>query len=139
MVAIAAEPSKPRVLATLDYLPRIVKLADESFSGFFLQTVSGRPTVMIISSRDGGETWTPPMGLLALSTDAGGWLGPDVLAGADGEVHLFLLNDANSGVVKTGEDQRQRIDKVRDKRLDIWHLKSSGGRKQWPQPRRIWT
>jgi len=60
-----------------------------------------------------------------------------VLVDADGEIHLFLLNDRATGVLRdpAGEGEVRRMS-LHERRLDIWHARTAAG--QWQAPRRIW-
>ena len=69
----------------------------------------------------------------------GGWGGCEVLVDADGEIHLFLVNDRATGVMVDPALRGQvRSMEIHDRRLDVWHMRSFEGRRQWRAPRRIW-
>ena len=70
----------------------------------------------------------------------GRWGGCQVLVDAEGEIHLFLLNDRGTGVFAdpSGEGEIKRMG-LHDRRLDIWHLRSEEDRQRWRSPQRIWT
>lgn len=59
----------------------------------------------------------------------GGWGGCEVLVDADGEIHLFLLNDRATGVLRdpAGEGEVRRLS-LHQRRLDIWHARTQGER-----------
>lgn len=94
--------------------------------------------------RPGGESigGSAPVGEEDDTSDGdpiGRWGGCEVVVDAEGEVHLFLMNDRGTGVLR-----RPDIGEVRkslgahQRRLDIWHARSEGGRERWRLPRRIW-
>jgi hypothetical protein len=90
-------------------------------------------------STDNGKTWTKPQVLFALVTDGGGFGSFDAFADREGEVHIFFLNDGNSGIFlpKSPDHGPIRSDDIIK---DIWHVSSSGRGTQWgTPPKRIWT
>lgn len=76
--------------------------------------------------------------LFALSTDQGGFGSFHALTDRDGEVHIFFLNDGDSGIFlpKSASYKPIRPGEVKD----IWHFKTSGKGTRWDAPpKRIWT
>ena len=63
-----------------------------------------------------------------------------VLVDQSGEVHLFMLCDADTGVIRLrpADSSRSPVEPLARQRLDIWHVKSVGGRSAWTAPRQIW-
>src|SRR6266542_1806647 len=133
-----AEDLSPRSVATFNERPKVVQLQDGTFVAFFLHDSKGIQEVVTQVSNDNAKTWSPPQSLLQLPQDPGNWAGPEALVDSQGEIHLFFLNDAHTGVIRTGEDQRPKVGQMGQKRLDIWHTKSINGRKSWQSPKRIW-
>jgi hypothetical protein len=121
-------------VAALPERPVFARLAD----GRLLAVSMPEPgsEVRARTSVDRGVTWGEPVSLLRLPPEPGGWAGLELLADRDGELHLFLLNDAGTGVIRTGEGQH--LESPASRRLDIWHARSTGGGRSWPLPRCIW-
>ncbi len=150
---------RPTPLAKFADKPYIVRLPDQRLGAFFFKPLDGAEEsvarysgqhIAARFSRDHGLTWTDEQHVLTLPLEHGGWFrqdGFDALVDDEGEVHLFFLNDAHTGVVPapkgkelpSGEEQRPQAGQLREKRLDIWHTRSTHGRTRWPQPRRLWT
>ena len=130
---------KPLILAKFDVKPRIVQLPDGALMGFFVRTVADAQEVAAYSSRDGGCSWKGPDKLFPLPSEPGVWGGTECLVDRDGEVHVFLLNDAWSGVFRevSSEAEKRRL-RPRERALDIWHVKSARRGRSWREPRRIW-
>ncbi|MBM3734649.1 MAG: exo-alpha-sialidase [Acidobacteria bacterium] len=119
---LAAAPA-PRVAARLEEIPRLVLLPDQRYAGFFIRrTAAGQEAARIDSTN--GVTWQAPSRLFPLDPRPGGWLYTEALVDQNGEIHLFLLNEAGTG---------------RTRNIDIWHTRSTGTRTRWPAPKRIWT
>ncbi len=132
----ANRPAPPTRLAEIAGHPVFAVLKDGTLAGFTLTNENGRQIVQMQTSPDRSRTWTPPQSVLTLPSDVGGWGGPEVLVDRNGEVHLIFLNDAKTGIIKTGEAERPT--RMNERRLDIWHAKSTNGRTQWQQPKKIW-
>ena len=133
-----AQDLSPRSVAAFDERPKVVQLRDGTFVAFFVHDSKGIQEVVTRRSNDNAKTWSPLESLLQLPKDPGNWAGPEALVDNNGEIHLFFLNDAHTGVIRTGEDQRPKVGQMGQKRLDIWHTKSINGRKGWQSPKRIW-
>jgi hypothetical protein len=125
------------VVATFDLKPDVVLMPDGRIVALFVRTEEGSQEVAVRTSADDGYSWGEAESLLRLPEEPGGWAGPMGLVDRDGELHLFLLNDAHTGVVRTGE-QRQRALPMDQLRLDLWHIKSKDGTTGWQSPKRIW-
>lgn len=132
----AHEPSAPNKIAELAGHPVFAVLKDGRLAGFSLVQLGDQQVVQMQTSSDGARTWTEPQTVLSLSSEAGHWGGPEVLVDHNGEVHLILLNDANTGIFRGGEAQRRP--NLSERHLDIWHAASTQGLTQWQQPTRIW-
>lgn len=129
----------PRVLARLEERLRIVALPDGTLLGACVRRVGGGYQAAARRSRDGGATWSEPETLALLPREPGPWDGCEALVGRDGELHLFLLNDRGTGVLAdpAGEGEVKRL-ALLERRLDIWHLRTRGGRTVWLGPDCIW-
>jgi len=132
----AAQPPQP--IAEFPEKPVLVQLTDGAFLVFFVRMKADGQVVTARTSQDLGATWSEESHVMALSPEAGGWTLPEALVDSEGEVHLFFLNDAHSGVILTGEDQRPKAGRLHERRLDIWHARSRDGRARWEEPKKIW-
>lgn len=138
--AVAGETKGPTLLPFVHQMS-IVRISGGTLMGSFIRTRDGGPEVAARYSKDNGLRWSDPQALLKLSTEGGAWAGPMALFDDQGEVHLFFLK---------WEDAKSRVDESIDgtphgylggyggKRLDIWHAKSMGARREWKPPTRIW-
>jgi hypothetical protein len=113
-----------------------VVLKDGSLAGFSMVREEGKQVIQMQISTDGTRSWALAQTVLTLPEGVGGWGGPEVLVDNKGEVHLILLNDAKTGIIRTGEAERRP--NMSERRLDIWHAMSSSGRTRWQQPTKIW-
>ncbi len=87
-------------------------------------------------STDAGETWSQPEDLFQWPKEEGGFALFDSLVDHDGEIHIWILCDANSGILypKSQEGTPTRPGQI----LDIWYARSRNGRKSWDKPKAIW-
>jgi hypothetical protein len=76
-------------------------------------------------SSDHGLTWSEPRPCVDLP--AGVWSGGAALWDRRGEIQLFFIRPRDGG----GRDPAV------DRFLDLWHLRSANGRRDWSEPRRI--
>ena len=128
---------KPLWIGIFDQRPRIALLPDGRLIALFMRHVGGVQEIAAQYSDDDGLSWGEPESLFRLPKEPGGWGGLEVLVDQDGELHIFLLNDAHTGIIQTGEE-RQKPPSVTERRLDIWHVKSLDGRGTWTVPTCIW-
>lgn len=77
-------------------------------------------------SGDEGATWSEPRRCCVLP--AGVWGGGAALIDRHGEVQLFYIRPRDGNV-----GRKPAVDRF----LDMWHLRSTGGRSAWTQPVRI--
>ncbi len=133
-----APPRAPHTVTRFDECPIILQLRSGSLMGIYLRSAPDGQSVMARTSTDGGTDWSEPRALLQLSWEPGGWGGHIALVDRDGRIHLFLLNDAHTGVIRTGEDQRVKAGQMGPHRLDIWHASSADDGRTWKPPRAIW-
>ncbi|GMV96781.1 MAG: hypothetical protein AMXMBFR83_11410 [Phycisphaerae bacterium] len=137
--APAAPDDAPRIVVRFEECPIIVQLKSGPLMGVYQRWFEKRPELAARDSRDGGTTWSEPRRLLELPREPGGWLGAYALVDGDGRLHVFSLNDAHTGIVQTGEDDRPRVGRTGERRLDIWYTRSSDEGKSWTPIRSIWT
>lgn len=133
-----AAPSPPQSIAEFPEKPVLVQLPDDELAAFFVRSAENRQNVVMRSSSDMGKTWSDEAPVLELSPEIGGWNLPEALVDRDGEVHLFFLNDAHTGIISTGEAQRPKAGQLRNKTLNIWHTRSTDKRTRWQEPKQIW-
>lgn len=131
-------PAPPQSIAEFGEKPVLVQVPDSTLLAFFVHSADDKQIVTSRVSADLGSTWGDEEPVLELSLEPGGWALPEALVDKDGEVHLFFLNDAHTGVIRTGEEQRPRAGQSHERRLDIWHARSREGRTHWEPPKRIW-
>ena len=134
--AMAAQP--PRPIAEFPEKPVLVQLTDGTLMAFFERMEPDGQTVTARTSPDLGRTWAEESRVMVLPREPGGWSLPEAFVDHEGEVHLFFLNDAHTGVILTGEDQRPKAGRLRDRSLDIWHARSRDMRARWEEPQKIW-
>jgi hypothetical protein len=94
------------------------------------QTMQGR------YSTDQGEKWSEPQDLFQWPREEGGFGLFDALVDNKGEIHIWILGDANSGILypKEQEAVATRPGEI----LDIWYARSRYGRTKWDTPKPIW-
>lgn len=129
----------PVCVAGFDERPRVAQLPDGTLLGVYVCSEAHVQNVAAKSSTDCGRTWTMPEALFSLPTKPGRWAGCEVLVDQEGEMHVFLLNDRNTGVLAdpSGEEKRKPLG-FSELRLDIWHCKTEADRANWRRPQCIW-
>jgi BNR repeat-like domain len=142
-----ASGDPPRRLAHLDQMPKPVLFPDGTMAIYIVEhSGPGLPQTPAIQhvtvrySTDDGESWSEPKQLFTLPADAGyfGYFVP--LVDREGDAHLFLLGDANTGAVRPRADTGPgpRVEPLSRQRLDVWHARTTGDRARWTKPRIIW-
>ena len=139
LVLLSGAASGPREVARTDQRPILVRLPDRTLAGWFIDKTDGSQQVFRIDSTGNGDTWSAPRAVLRLPGGHGEFYGLQPLATSGGDLHLFLIHMAKGEDVSRGEGERVRHVDCRDRHLDIWHTKSSGGRAPWREPRKIWS
>jgi hypothetical protein len=139
--------SPPKQLAHFTSMPKPAVLHDGTWAAYFidhegpgLPPTPAQQHLYVRYSKDRGDSWSEPETLLDLPADAGGFGYNVILVDNDGEVHLFMLCDAGTGVVRPrpADSGQSPVEPLARQRLDIWHVKSSEQGKRWPAPQRIW-
>lgn len=128
---------KPLWITAFNQRPRIALLPDGRLTAVFLQEMGGTQEVSARYSNDNGLSWSETETLFRLPKEPGGWGGLEALVDRDRELHVFLLNDAHTGIITTGEE-RQKPLPMGERRLDIWHVRSLDGVRTWSSPKCIW-
>jgi hypothetical protein len=130
---------RPLTLSVMDNLMVVSKLPDKTLMGVFMRETGEISEAAAIYSKDNGRTWSEPEVLLRLTKEYGNWwCFAESFLDRDGELHLFLLNDAGGGLVAVGEGERVLAGELTNTRLDIWHTRSKNGRKEFSQPKLVW-
>lgn len=144
--ASSAPPRPPERLAHFEQMPKVL-LPEETLAAYFLQHRGpGLPMTEDVQkmrvrfSKDHGKTWGEPQEIFELPREAGGFGYFERLADKDGEVHFFFLCDANTGVVRMREktETQPAVEPLARQSLDVWHVRSTGGRTKWSKPKQIW-
>ncbi len=130
----AKESDAPLVLASFDEMPKPVQLPDGRLMAIFHPLTEGMQEVTARYSTDNGHSWNASQTLLKLPQEVGGWGYPVILVDKKGEVHLFFLNDANTGIIRPVASEEARRSETYQSRLDIWHTKSTDGLTKWQPP-----
>jgi hypothetical protein len=137
-IVTAKELNGPVTVAGFDEMPKLVRLHDGRLMAIFHPLTEDMKEVIARYSSDNGRTWNAPQTLFKLPQEIGGWGYPIVLADQKGEVHIFFLNDANTGTVRPIVSKEGRHTEPDQSRLDIWHTKSTEGLRVWQAPKMIW-
>jgi hypothetical protein len=137
--AEVAGQTKGPILLPFVHQMAIIRLTDGRLMGNFLRTRGGVSEAAARYSKDNGVAWSEPETLFKLRKEGGSWAGPMALLDQHAEVHLFFLKweDAKSDESRDGT-LHGYLGGYGGKRLDIWHAKSMGARKEWQPPARIW-
>jgi hypothetical protein len=144
----AAEVRPPERLAHFDMMPKVATLPDGTMAAYFIEVrgpgLAPTPPVQDLKcriSKDSGRTWGELHSLFTFPSEEGGFGFHAVLVDDAGEVHFMLMNDANTGMLRAREPKpgRPAVEPRDKQRLDIWHIRSTGGRTKWSKPKRIWT
>lgn len=123
--------------STHENMVKPVRLTDDRLLALSI-TTHGRDQRMVGRySTDNGQTWSTPEELFALPHRVGGFGYFDAFTDRNSEIHIFYLNDGNTGSVlpKSDDDPPVRSGEV----LDIWQVKSTGKATRWEPAKSIWT
>jgi hypothetical protein len=130
---------EPVCVASFNERPRIIELPDETLMAIHIGMEDHVQNIAARYSTNSGFTWLPAEKLLSVSTEQGRWGLVEALIDNEEELHLFLLNDRNTGVFRNPHDEGQTKRKdIYERRLDIWHCKTENSRKEWQAPKCIW-
>jgi hypothetical protein len=115
------------------------RLPDGKLMGISERTVEGAREVDAGYSADNGNSWSAAEPLFKLPKEKGDWGLHNILLDKDGEVHLFYtlyytVGEGKEGVDVTGNVHRS----IYDMRYDVWHVRSTDGRKRWKAPNPVW-
>lgn len=137
----------PQTLARFDHMPKPVLFPDGTLAAYFIEhSGPGLPetpaiqTVYVRYSIDGGQTWSVAEDLFTLPNEQG-YFGYGIpMVDNSGDAHMFLLCDANTGTVRLRSDDGPgpRVEPLSRQSLDVWHMKTTGDRSAWTEPKLIW-
>lgn len=129
---------EPVLIANVNERTQIVELPDEMLMAMHMDEEARVQKIIAGYSTDGGLTWTQPESILSLDTEPGRWWLVEALLDNEQELHLFMLNDRNTGVFRNPHDEGKTKQKdIYERRLDIWHCKTENSRKKWTAPKCI--
>src|SRR4051812_31475850 len=143
----AAEPRPPEQLAHFNEMGKPAVFPDGTVALYFIDIRGpGLPATQDVqelrvrTSKDNGKTWSDSESLLKFPASEGGFGFHDSLVDQQGEVHIFMLCDANTGVIKSREakDGKPAVEPITRQHLDVWYVRSTDGRTKWTSPKRIW-
>jgi hypothetical protein len=140
----AIEAPPPSIVATFDEsnsthdnMAKPVTLSDGRILALSITTNGRQQEMFGRYSSDDGTSWSAKQRLFEFPAHSGGFGYFDAFTDHAGEVHIFYLNDGNTGTVipKSADDLPVRNGDV----LDIWYVRSRAKATQWDAPKRIWT
>lgn len=140
MLARPARAGKPETLSIGERMV-VLRLPDGTLMGALPPTGGEPQQATARYSHDNGSTWTAPEVLLDLPQGGGSFGGLEALLDSRGEVHLFLLRWGKAGdALPEGAEALPHgyMGGYSGKRLDLWHTRSSDGRRKWSAPKPIW-
>jgi len=89
-------------------------------------------------SKDNGQTWSDREVVAKLPSVRGGFGFGIPLADKDGEIHIFLLCDGNTGIIRARtEPGVAPIEPIARQYLGVWYLRSQNGRTAWTEVKSI--
>ncbi|MDQ3624638.1 MAG: glycoside hydrolase [Verrucomicrobiota bacterium] len=107
-----------------NYANAAVTLPDGTLESFFRRAVKGQIPIFRARSTDNGRTWSEPEAIVNLTVEP--WGGPMPLLDRDGELHFVIPK-------VRGDGRKPAVDRF----IDLYHLRSTGGRAKWTEPRRV--
>ncbi|MDC0935316.1 exo-alpha-sialidase [Pirellulales bacterium] len=137
----------PHRLQHFDSMPKPVTLSDGTLAALFLDhegpglpPTPDQQSFYALYSKDNGKTWSEPDTLFELPSKEGGFGYFVPLVDQQGEIHLFVLCDANTGVNRPRPSGAAGpgVEPLARQRLDVWHVRSQNDGTDWTTPRRIW-
>jgi len=121
-------PQPPTITPLRDYIPFYAQLSDGRLMGISERIVEGVQEAIARYSMDDGTSWSEAETLFKLPKENGEWGISNILLDHDGELHFFYTLSYNVGEGKG----------IYDMRIDVWHVRSTGGRKNWNVPQPLW-
>jgi len=121
---------RPTITPLTDYIAFYVQLPGGQLMGISETLVNGvrGGQARARYSSDNGRTWSDAQTLFTLPKKDGEWIIHNVLLDRDGELHFFFTLSYKVG---PGND-------FADENYDVWHIRSTDGRKNWRPPHTVW-
>jgi len=101
-----------------------ITLPDGTLESFSRRSANGHVSIFRTRSADNGCNWSEPEAIVHLTVES--WGGPMPLLDRDGELHFVIPKVRGNG-------RKPAVDRF----IDLWHLRSTGGRAKWSEPQRI--
>jgi hypothetical protein len=147
VVASSAKSVEPRIVSSFTADPgahypfrqnmyRALLLPDGKIIALSIARHQGQQTMQGRYSSDNGQTWSEARDLFQWPKEAGGFGLFNAIVDEAGEIHIWVLCDANSGTLFPKEEEA--TPKRPGQILDIWHVRSRDGRSKWTIPMEIW-
>lgn len=135
----------PHRLAGFDVMPKLVTLPDGTLAaceivhrGPGLGVTPPEQEVLFQYSTDGGKSWSERQAVARLPSQEGGFGFGVPMIDRDGEIHIFLLCDRNTGVVRARtEPGVVPVERIARQKLEVWYLRSREGRTKWSEVKPI--
>jgi hypothetical protein len=130
----SAKPPETSVSPNKKTTMLFAQLPDGRLMGVYQRTVDGVQEMDARYSTDEGYTWSETETLFKLpkkkifDPKREPWAFENILLDHDGELHIFFTL-----LYKVGEEKG-----ARDMRYDVWHVRSTDGRKNWKAPNAVW-
>jgi hypothetical protein len=119
---------------------RLMRIFDVRVDGR-IRIVEGVQETAARYSRDDGYSWSEAETLFKLPKEKGQWGLSNILLDHDGEMHIFYQLFYTVGEGKEVVDNitgNIRRSSIYDQRYDVWHVRSTDGRKNWKAPNPVW-
>ena len=135
----------PHRLAHFDVMPKLVTLPDGTLAacevvhrGPGLGVTPPEQEVSFQYSIDGGKSWSGRESAAQLPAHEGGFGFGIPMIDRDGEIHVFLLCDRNTGVIRARtEEGVVPTEPMARQKLEVWYLRSRDGRTRWDEAKPI--
>lgn len=146
LILAAVAVAQPTKIAHFDVMPKVHSLPDGTLASIVilhrgpgLENTPEQQDVLIQYSKDGGRTWGERSAVAKLPNDEHGWFGFGInFVDRDGEIHVFLLCDGKTGVIRARTKEGvPPVEPIARQTLNVWHLRSTDGRTKWTTPKKI--
>lgn len=127
--------SPPVVVHQFRVLHEPVLLSNGRLLAVAIRYQAGHQVVTGQISADDGRTWTAARDLMTLPRSGGIFGYYKTFVDHQGEIHIFLLADCDTGAALLLSGKRSA---PRKQVLDIWQVKTRDGGSVWEPARRIW-
>ena len=135
----------PHRLAHFEVMPKLVTLPDGTLAaceivhrGPGLGITPPKQEVLFQYSTDDGRSWSDRVPVAQLPSHEGGFGFGIPMIDQDGEIHVFLLCDRNTGVIRARtEEGVVPVEPMARQKLEVWYLRSLDARTQWTEAKPI--